>query len=306
MIMFMSGVIFGILAYIYVPKLINKIIIKKKKQFQVTFTIMYFSHPLEVGKKGEFIRMRPITTRVEGDDEEDAISLVRDVVYDGVKVEIDSVEEIRFKHASVDIGGSSVNYSPKNFMMSDGSPLPETNWKNTSSTIQISFQEMQKFPSTVKVGDILVCKRDRYKSLAPGGKYRVSDVRSVERGTTFKWITVSVRFEGHTRYIAMNGYAFRHLEKGESREIALNGVFGDDQQSFAVDPSLRKIDIMGDMNKSLMEVLSKSILDKSRHHLGVIDWACEKSCKDLGVNPDDFKKLLKMPLGKILKMIENK
>jgi hypothetical protein len=53
-------------------------------------------------------------------------------------------------------------------------------------------------------------------------------------------------------------------------------------------------------------MLSKSIIDVNRHHLSILDWACQKSGSYLKITPDDYETLLNMPLKDILKIIETK
>ena len=92
-IYFILGSLLGIFAYIYIPKFMAKYFEKVRKEFEVTFTLMYFYHPLETSKKGEYIRMKPVTIRVNADDEEDANTLSKDIIRDHIKIEIDSIEE---------------------------------------------------------------------------------------------------------------------------------------------------------------------------------------------------------------------
>ena len=56
----------------------------------------------------------------------------------------------------------------------------------------------------------------------------------------------------------------------------------------------------------LMNMLSKSIIDPNRHHLSIIDWACQKSGTNLGITSDDYSDLLSMSLKDILEKIETK
>ena len=56
----------------------------------------------------------------------------------------------------------------------------------------------------------------------------------------------------------------------------------------------------------LMCMLSKSIIDPNRHHLSIIDWACQKSGTNLGIIPNDYTTLLNMSLKDILEKIKIK
>jgi hypothetical protein len=90
---FLIGIVFGILVWVYVPKLAKKLFEKTRKEFEVTFTLLYFIHPIETSKKGEFHRMKPITIKVLATDEEEAVNFTKEIVHDNIKIEIDAIEE---------------------------------------------------------------------------------------------------------------------------------------------------------------------------------------------------------------------
>lgn len=92
-IWFILGIVIGVLAYIYAQKLISILEINWK-EYEVKFTIMYFHHPTETSKNGEYIRMKPVTIRLHANNEEDAAEYASDIVHENLKVEIDSVEEV--------------------------------------------------------------------------------------------------------------------------------------------------------------------------------------------------------------------
>ena len=55
----------------------------------------------------------------------------------------------------------------------------------------------------------------------------------------------------------------------------------------------------------LIETLAKSILDKNRHELNVIDWGIEKSGGNFKLTQEDFKHLMDKPLKEIIQMFDN-
>ena len=59
-------------------------------------------------------------------------------------------------------------------------------------------------------------------------------------------------------------------------------------------------------NLELVKNLSRSIVDENRHHLSIIDWACQKSGTNLGITSDDYSFLMNMTLKDILEKIETK
>lgn len=224
----------------------------------------------------------------------DTKKIIKGLVYN-VSVLMNSPSD-KYKYIYLDGVG---RYSIHNFKMLDGTDIPQISWRKPNNIFE-------KFDaSTLKVGDIIVCKSDRYKSLQKNGKYKISHINKVEylNWSKQKAYYINAKFEGYNRFIKLNQWSFRNLGKDESREIALGSVFGE-KQNFTVDKNLRKIDVNPNIEKILVESLSKSILDKNRHHLDIIDWACKKSCKELGMTRDDFKNILNKPLKEILEIIE--
>lgn len=93
-IFFILGGVFGICMYIYIPKWVSRFFEVLNKEYEVKFTLMYFYHPTETSKKGEYVRMKPIVIRINAIDEEEASKFASEVVHENLKVEIDSVEEV--------------------------------------------------------------------------------------------------------------------------------------------------------------------------------------------------------------------
>lgn len=213
------------------------------------------------------------------------------------------------KYKTIYIKGMG-NYTASSFSDIDGNPLPEIEWKQ-------QIQQMQPEPriefKDLKIGDILVCKRDSYSTLMLNGKYRISDLkttstpRSSYNGQPLSpYIKAKVKFEGCNRYFEYSSWKFRKLSVGESRELHLQNLLEDNNQSYAVDLTTRRIDIVENKDVELIKALAKSILDNYRHELSVVEWTCQKSATKLKVDKKDFDKLLKMPLRNVLKLLETK
>ncbi len=93
-ILFLLGSLFGIFAYIYIPKLLGRFFLTIKKDFIINFTITHFFHPTELAKRGEYVRVKSMSIKVSANNENDAIDIANDVVHDNLKLEINSIEEI--------------------------------------------------------------------------------------------------------------------------------------------------------------------------------------------------------------------
>jgi hypothetical protein len=195
------------------------------------------------------------------------------------------------------------SYVVSNFTDVNGNELPKIDWHSTIiSEKRTEFEEL-------KVNDILVCNSDKYTTLIKNSKYRIVDLKIITKqkiGYNSKPYTITdkkVKFEGCSRYFEYSSWKFRKLNTNESRELQLSTIFGD-QESYSVNVTSRKIDIIGDKNSLLVKALAKSIIDVYRHDLDIIDWACQKSAFRLKITKDDYKDLLKMPLKDILNIVE--
>ncbi len=198
-------------------------------------------------------------------------------------------------------------YSVDNFTDTSGNPLPKANYISTQPQVEryIKYEDC-------KVGEILVCNCDNYKTLAKGSMYKIEKLDRVESEINGwngnKWIKKdeSVKFEGINRRLKFNGWAFRKLTPEEAREISLGSLLNGEEPEIIKTASIRKIDMVVNKEKALMEVIAKTLIDENRHHLSIIDWSCQKTGEKLRINPDDFKEILDMKLSDILAKIETK
>jgi hypothetical protein len=198
-------------------------------------------------------------------------------------------------------------YSVDNFTDTSGNPVPKSNYISTQPQVEryIKYEDC-------KVGEILVCNSDNYKTLAKGSMYKIEKLDRVESEINGwngnKWIKKDdrVKFEGINRKLKFNGWAFRKLTPEEAREISLGSLLNGEEPEIIKTDSIRKIDMVVNKEKALMEVIAKTLIDENRHHLSIIDWSCQKTGEKLRINPDDFKEILDMKLSDILKKIETK
>lgn len=196
-------------------------------------------------------------------------------------------------------------YSVDSFTDTNGNPLPKINYTSTVPQVErfIKFEDC-------KEGEILVCNSDHYKTLAEGSMYKIEKLEKIESevvgfgGRKWNRVDTNVKFEGIKRKLKFNGWAFRKLTPEESRDISLGSILTGEEPAIVKSSSIRKIDMVVNKEKALMEIISKTLLDGNRHHLSIIDWSCKKTGEKMRVNPDDFKELLDMKLSDILAKIE--
>lgn len=200
------------------------------------------------------------------------------------------------------IGRFSVN----NFTDINDNPLPKIN-----IIIPVNTQETLKFED-LKKGDILVCKSDNYKTMGKGCMYQIDELIT-KSSQKIGWnkqpytrVDNSIKFVGITRSLKFSSWRFRKLTPHEAREISLNSVLHGEEPVIVKSKDIRKLDLVSNKELELMSMLSKSIIDTNRHHLSILDWACQKSGSYLRITPDDYEALLNMPLKDILKIIETK
>lgn len=200
------------------------------------------------------------------------------------------------------IGRFSVN----NFTDINDNPLPKIN-----IIIPVNTQETLKFED-LKKGDILVCKSDNYKTMGKGCMYQIDELitKSSQKigwnKQPYTHVDNSIKFVGITRSLKFSSWRFRKLTPHEAREISLNSVLHGEEPVIVKSKDIRKLDLVSNKELELMSMLSKSIIDTNRHHLSILDWACQKSGSYLKITPDDYEILLNMPLKDILKIIETK
>jgi hypothetical protein len=196
-------------------------------------------------------------------------------------------------------------YSVDSFTDDNGNPLPKINYSSNiiQANISIKFEDC-------KEGEILICNTDQYKTLTKGAMYKIQSLKSVEfdvNGFNNKYTRVekSIKFEGFNRYLKFNGWSFRKLTPVESREISLSSILNGEEPNIIKTKDIRGIDLSLNKYKSLMEIISKTILDNNKHHLSIIDWSCKKTGDKLKIIPEDFNELLNMTLSEILEKLEN-
>lgn len=196
-------------------------------------------------------------------------------------------------------------YSVDSFTDTNGNPLPKINYVSSRPQVDrfIKFEDC-------KEGEILVCNSDHYKTLAKGSMYKIEKLEKIETekigwsGKSWSQVESSIKFEGIKRKLKFNGWAFRKLTPEESRSISLDSILTGEEPNIIKTTDIRKIDMVACKEKTLMEVISKTLLDENRHHLSVIDWSCQKTGEKLKINPDDFKELLDMKLSDILALFD--
>lgn len=196
-------------------------------------------------------------------------------------------------------------FTVENFTDIDGKPLPKINIIVPRVQVEnLTFESL-------KVGDILVCKSDRYKTLGKGCMYQIEDLK-VKNLTKVGWnkqaythSEKSIKFVGIPRTLKFSYWRFRKLTPGEAREISLNSVLHGKDPEIVKSKDIRKIELAANRELELMIALSKSIIDPNRHYLSIIEWACQKSGNNLSITKDDYSALLNMSLKDILEKIEN-
>ena len=186
-------------------------------------------------------------------------------------------------------------YNVDDFTQTDGQPLPKTVYDKQVKVEPTKITDLKK-------GDVLVCLSDqRFKYLIRGGKYRIAEVRVTNASSS--WGGGDIRLEGYNRWLMWSNWNFRKLNLQESRDLALSQIF-DKEENFSVEFK-RKFELKSDKDVVLVETIAKSILDKNRHELGVLDWGIEKSGGHFKLTKEDFTHLMDKPLKEILEMFDN-
>lgn len=207
----------------------------------------------------------------------------------------------RYLEGKITIEGIGL-YSVNNFTDINSKPIPKIKMAApVAANNRVNFEDL-------KVGDILVCKTDRYSIFAKDCKYQIKEliINEIEHtnytGRKVKRFIKKIRFVGISRVIKYNSYYFRKLEDAERRDMSLESLLTGKEPDVIKD-KVKKIDLVKNRDLALMSVLSKSIIDTNRHCLSIVEWACQK-LNNYGIEVSDYDKLLEMPLKDILKKIE--
>ena len=192
------------------------------------------------------------------------------------------------------------------FTDTDGNDIPK--WNIIAPVVESKRIEF----TDLKVGDILICDHDRYKTMIKGAYYRIEKLESVEyerlsySGHSRKYTDNYIRFEGVKRRLIYNAWLFRGLSNDELREINLNRVLNNEEPKILGETNIRKLEYLDDIDTALIENLAQAILDKNRHHLSVIEWSSQKTGEKLGIKVEDYDKFRSMTLDEILNYLEAK
>lgn len=191
-----------------------------------------------------------------------------------------------------------------NFTDTDGKPLPKIKIVNPlPRVVNLEFTNLRK-------GDILVCKSDRYKTIAKDAMYKIESLKEVVTAKMgwnkqpYNHTERTIKLEGLPRSMKFNSWVFRKLTPEESREINLNKILHNEDAKVITDSKTRKIDLVINKNLELMKNLSRSIVDENRHHLSILDWACYKTGSTMSIVKEDYNELMNMSLKDILELIE--
>lgn len=189
-----------------------------------------------------------------------------------------------------------------NFTDINGNDLPKVNITNPSNNQVVNRLGFED----IKVGDIVVCTYDSYKTLIKNGMYKIESKELLERNQGSRKRTDNyIKLTGVKRKLRFSSRRFRLLTPDERREISLKSILDGEEPEIITTTNLRKIDMVTDKNKELIKILSKSILDENRHHLSILEWAFRKSGFGMGITNEDYAPLLGLTLSEIIQIIDN-
>lgn len=219
--------------------------------------------------------------------------VLKDNEYEVLSIWNDGTE--KWRDGSLKLVNVSGYLKTTNFTTLSGEELPKIKFDN----------DVYKYTSydELSVNDILICITDRYKSMVKGGYYKIEKLLQVKG----KYNIINyVKLEGVSRKILFDSYCLEKLPTHIAREMSLNQVlYDEDDKVIRTDfKKQRKLDFVVNKELFFMELLSKSILDKNRHDIDIIDWACVQSKKKIDLTREDFDDVLNMSLGDILKLID--
>jgi hypothetical protein len=193
----------------------------------------------------------------------------------------------------VDTGGTHfVSY----FTDTSGKALPSINAHYQDTHISTKFEDLS-------VGDLVVCNSKGHKTLTYGKMYRVEDLISKKN----KFYTESkIKLEGVSRVYSYNSWNWRKLTKDEQRDIHLLEVLDNKTPDIVKSVITDKFSAMPNPEIELFTAISESVVDRKRHHFGLIEWYCRTvPGKRMNAKPEDFERIMDMPLRDIIKLIDD-
>ena len=207
-----------------------------------------------------------------------------------------------WQEGRIRVKGVTGFFTVNNFTSMDGGEVQKVNVGTISVRQFLKFEDLQ-------VGDILICTSDHYKTLLKNGYYKIERLDSIDRpsrygNSTYVHKEQKIKLEGVKRTLKFTSWNFRKMSVQELRDANLNEILNNESLNVISSPISRKFDYLENQEQALFENLCLSVLDKNRHKLSIVDWTCEKLGNKLGLKPDDFSKLLEMPLKNILEYVE--
>jgi hypothetical protein len=227
--------------------------------------------------------------------------LVKGAIYEALKIDTIKPSNARYFRpwVIVKINDNQVGFRPENFTLTNGEDIPEMNWQNPS--FQDAFLETNYLQGDkIKVGDFVVYKNSRCKTLEPGKIYKISEIKSTERGTlNHKWTEYKVKVEGSNTNFGT--YNFRPCSTQEVRDIALKKLFDEKVDVAKAGEAPRIIDRYSDKYKEqvLLGLIISASLDINRHNMSILDWAVRLGQKQ-SVTREDFTPILSKTISSII------
>lgn len=204
---------------------------------------------------------------------------------------------LRWRQGRIRLVGLGV-YNVKGFTDINDNPLPNINYQNPN------IQEMSPLEGKdISDGDVLVCLSDRYRTLTKGSMYKVEKVVKKEIGGTYPRVEYYIKFEIINRKIKFWSWNFRKLTTQEIRDLSISNILGE-KNKIVTDPNIKKIDLVPNKDKFLIQLLAKTILDDKRHQLSPLEWCCQKVAKNWELSPDDFNGIMGLTVKEIFEKIE--
>jgi hypothetical protein len=227
----------------------------------------------------------------------DTKKLVKGLRYEVMNLWNDGSNQ-RWLEGKVELKGLG-RYVINNFTDIDGKPLPKINiitpYKRWDA---IKFEDLKK-------GDILVCITDQYTTLAKDQFYQIENL--TEKNTmvgSWNRIERTIKFVGIKRTLKFSSWRFRKLSTEEVREMSLSNLFGEKSSQVITSQIERKIDLVADKDKLLLQMISAAIVDPNRHGLSILEWTIRKTGNKYGLKQSDFNTILETPLKDLLKKFD--
>jgi hypothetical protein len=236
--------------------------------------------------------------------------LVKNATYKVAKLNNSNTQSNRYFRPTITIYLSDnifASFPLESFKPSVGDTFQTINWVSQEYSQFLTEREQTQITKDLKVGEYVVPKYDSLKTLIRGRKYKVTDVKinsHKNHAGIVTYSSIEIKLEGSNRYYSSHN--FRKCTQQEMREIGLNELFDEKNDTEKVNRFRRKFDYLTPNEKKivLLKHIISSANDRFRNSMDIIEWTIEKTGKTYNLKTTDFDDLKSLTFSEIIDLLK--